>query len=230
MGSGNALRASRRVVWHSQKRFRDAIISLNASRRYAEHVDRLGTPRMKIYTKTGDSGETGLFAGARVAKDHVRIEAYGTVDELNACLGVARAARPPVDVDDVLERVQHELFALGAELATPDPAANGLQWANDAVCEGLEREIDRFEALLPPLRQFILPGGEPSAAAIHQARAVCRRAERCVVTLRREDAGVSEHTVIYLNRLGDLLFVLARAANRLLGVDDVAWRKPSTSA
>lgn len=184
---------------------------------------------MKIYTKTGDSGETGLFAGARVAKDHVRIEAYGTVDELNACLGVARAARPPVEVDGVLERVQHELFALGAELATPDPSASGLQWANDAVCASLEVEIDRFEALLPPLRQFILPGGDLSAAAIHQARAVCRRAERLIVTLRRAEAAVSEHTVIYLNRLGDLLFVLARAANRLQGVEDVAWRKPSAT-
>lgn len=182
---------------------------------------------MKIYTKTGDSGDTGLFAGARVAKDHERIEAYGTVDELNACLGVVRSTQAPADMDGCLEQIQHELFALGAELATPDPAAHGLRWANATVSEALEAQIDRWEAELPPLRQFILPAGTSTASALHQARAVCRRAERRVVTLRRHDESVSVDTVVYLNRLGDLLFVLARAANVRAGCADHPWRKPT---
>lgn len=181
---------------------------------------------MKIYTKTGDAGETGLFAGDRVPKDHLRIEAYGTVDELNACLGVARAAAPPESIERCLERIQHELFAVGAELATPDPARHGLQWADEAASAVLERDIDRFEAELPPLRQFILPAGTPAAAALHQARGVCRRAERRVVTLCRADLSVSTQVVIYLNRLGDLLFVLARAANAGAGLADHPWSKP----
>ena len=184
---------------------------------------------MKIYTKTGDAGETGLFAGDRVSKDHLRIEAYGTVDELNACLGVARAATPPESIDRCLERIQHELFAVGAELATPDPERHGLRWTEESACTALEQEIDRFEAQLPPLRQFILPAGTPAAAAIHQARGVCRRAERRVVTLCRSDASVSTRVVIYLNRLGDLLFVLARAANVLAGLSDRPWIKPASS-
>jgi cob(I)alamin adenosyltransferase len=167
-----------------------------------------------------------LFAGARVAKDHQRIEAYGTVDELNACLGVARAAAPPTDIDPCLEQIQHQLFALGAELATPNPEEHGLRWADEAASQALERLIDRFEAQLPPLRQFILPAGTGAAAALHQARAVCRRAERRVVTLRRADASVSLDVIIYLNRLGDLLFVLARAANVLAGFADHPWQKP----
>jgi len=181
---------------------------------------------MKIYTKTGDAGETGLFAGARVSKDHERIEAYGTVDELNACLGVARAAGPPAEIDQCLEPIQHALFAIGAELATPNPEQHGLRWADEQASETLELAIDRFEAGLPPLRQFILPAGTSAAAALHQARAVCRRAERRVVTLRRTDASVSLDVIIYLNRLGDLLFVLARAANALAGFADHPWQKP----
>ena len=183
---------------------------------------------MKIYTKTGDTGETGLFAGARVAKDHERIEAYGTVDELNACLGVARSAGPPADIERCLEQVQHELFALGAELATLDPAKHGLRWANEAASSALEQIIDRFEADLAPLRQFVLPAGTSAASALHQARAVCRRAERRVISLLRVDATVSMAVVVYLNRLGDLLFVLARAANALAGFADHPWQKPSS--
>lgn len=182
---------------------------------------------MKIYTKTGDAGETGLFAGARVRKDDVRIEAYGTVDELNAALGVARSAGPPDAIAGCLERIQHELFSIGAELATPDSAQHGLQWADTAACDGLESLIDRFESGLPPLRQFILPAGAPAASALHLARAICRRAERRVVTLQASDPRVSPSVVIYLNRLGDLLFVLARAANILAGTDERPWIKPS---
>lgn len=179
---------------------------------------------MKLYTKTGDDGETGLFGGPRVRKNSPRIEAYGTVDELNAVVGVVRTHGPPADLDELLARIQNELFDLGAELATPEPAKFGIAGATDAHVAALEREIDRYEAELEPLRQFILPGGTPAAAALHLARVVCRRAERCVVTLTETEA-LSPNTVIYLNRLSDLLFVLARAANRRAGVADVPWRK-----
>jgi cob(I)alamin adenosyltransferase len=179
---------------------------------------------MKIYTKTGDDGETGLFGGPRVRKNCPRIEAYGTVDELNAVVGMARTQGPPADLDGLLCRIQNELFDLGAELATPDPAKFGIAGATEAHVSALEREIDRYEAELEPLKQFILPGGTPAAAALHLARTVCRRAERCVVTLTESEA-ISPNTVIYLNRLSDLLFVLARAANRRAGVADVPWTK-----
>jgi len=179
---------------------------------------------VKLYTKTGDDGETGLFGGPRVRKNSPRIEAYGTVDELNAVVGVVRTHGPPADLDELLARIQNELFDLGAELATPEPAKFGIAGATDAHVAALEREIDRYEAELEPLRQFILPGGTPAAAALHLARVVCRRAERCVVTLTETEA-LSPNTVIYLNRLSDLLFVLARAANRRAGVADVPWRK-----
>lgn len=182
---------------------------------------------MKIYTKTGDDGETGLFAGPRVAKDHPRIEACGTVDELNAALGHAVALDPPQEVAQLLVRVQHELFALGAELSSPQPQACGLVLIEDEHVVYLERTIDRFEAELPPLDQFILPGGSLASAALHLARSVCRRAERRVVSLRRaEPEGTADRLVRYLNRLGDLLFVLARSANAACGCGDVKWIKP----
>jgi cob(I)alamin adenosyltransferase len=179
---------------------------------------------VKIYTKTGDDGETGLFGGPRVRKNCPRIEAYGTVDELNAVVGIVRTHGLPPDLDALLARIQNELFDLGAELATPEPAKFGIAGATDAHVAALEREIDRYEAELEPLGQFILPGGTPAAAALHLARTVCRRAERCVVTLTETET-ISPNTVIYLNRLSDLLFVLARAANRRAGVADVPWRK-----
>ena len=185
---------------------------------------------MKIYTKTGDQGETGLFGGPRVSKDDLRIEAYGTVDELNAALGVARAAGQPPAIDSIVERLQHELFAVGAELATPDASARGLRLIGGVQIEALERDIDAHEATLPPLRQFILPAGSPAAAALHYARTVCRRAERRVVTLTRAPVvppaePIGEEVVSYLNRVGDLLFVLARAANQTAGVADSPWRR-----
>lgn len=183
---------------------------------------------MKIYTKTGDNGETGLYGSPRVAKDDPRIEAYGTVDELNACLGLARVECASGLLDHVLARIQHELFALGAELATPQAAKHGMNMLNDQNVLAIESKIDELESELEPLRQFILPGGTRLAAAIHVARSVARRAERCLVTLRRlQPDDVSELTVRYLNRLGDLLFVMARSANASAGVADVPWEKPA---
>ena len=179
---------------------------------------------MKIYTRTGDLGETGLLGGPRVGKDIVRIEAYGTVDELNASLGLVRAEPLPADADAVLSRIQAELFEVGAELATPDPAAKGTRTVGADRVAALEADIDRFEATLPPLRYFILPAGTRSAATLHLARTICRRAERRLVTLiRQADPPVSPILLGYLNRLGDLLFVLARVCNAQAGQSDTAW-------
>ena len=181
---------------------------------------------MKIYTRIGDTGETGLFGGERVSKDHRRVAAYGDVDELNASIGAAVAAAPPDFEAALLERIQRDLFTVGAELATPDPARLAKALSGPPVGDGdtaeLEAAIDRLDATLPPLRNFILPGGTPKGAALHLARTVCRRAERSVVTLAR-DTAVSPAIVKYLNRLSDLLFVLARAANARAGRGDVTW-------
>ncbi|HEX6252477.1 MAG TPA: cob(I)yrinic acid a,c-diamide adenosyltransferase [Gemmatimonadaceae bacterium] len=181
---------------------------------------------MKIYTRTGDSGDTGLFGGGRVPKDHPRVAAYGDVDELNAAIGVARATGPLPRIDEVLVPVQRDLFAIGSLLATPDreKMAQHLEKAQvtDARIAELERAIDDCEQELEPLRAFILPGGTPRAAALHVARTVCRRAERSVVALRR-DEDLPEIVVIYLNRLSDLLFMLARVANRESGAAEVTW-------
>ena len=183
---------------------------------------------MKIYTKTGDLGETGLFAGPRIKKDDCRIEAYGTVDELNAVLGLARSAKLPSEIDELVAVIQHRLFDLGAELATPDPKSRGTQLISAAAVDELEQAIDRFEADLSPLKTFILPGGSVGAAWLHLARTVCRRAERRVVTLaNQEGTKFSPLPVVYLNRLGDFLFVVARAANRLANQPDISWQKSS---
>ena len=183
---------------------------------------------MKIYTKTGDAGETSLFGGPRVRKDDVRIEAYGTVDELNAALGLARCEPLPATIDQCLLRVQSELFSVGAELATPEPQKHGTALVGEAHIAALERAIDVLDAHLPPLRQFILPGGSRGAAALHLARGICRRAERRVVTLAHEPgANVSERIIRYLNRLGDYLFVAARAVGRDAGGEEVVWHKPA---
>jgi cob(I)alamin adenosyltransferase len=181
---------------------------------------------MKIYTKTGDSGDTGLLAPGRVRKDHPRIEAYGTVDELNAALGLARASGLGEDIDRVIGRAQNELFSLGAQLAAVDPRSAPDSAISSDHVGALERDIDHLGRSLPPLTQFILPGGSASAAALHVARTVCRRAERRVVSLRdREHQAVSEILIQYLNRLSDLLFVAARAANHHRGVGDEVWSK-----
>ena len=180
---------------------------------------------MKIYTRTGDDGTTGLFGGARVRKDDARVEAYGTADELNACLGAARAAGVGEGMDALLGQIQEDLFVLGAELAcVPGKEASMKMRLLDASDgERLERAIDQAEEGLPPLRSFVLPGGTGAAAALHVARTVARRAERRVLEAS-EQAPVRGELLVYLNRLSDLLFVLARRANHLAGVEDTPWK------
>jgi cob(I)alamin adenosyltransferase len=178
---------------------------------------------MKIYTKTGDDGTTGLFGGGRVKKASSRVESYGTVDEVNATLGLARATGLEAFTDGVLARVQVDLFTLGAELACVPGKEDklSLPLLADEDTERLERAIDEGEARLAPLQTFILPGGSPQAAALHLARTVCRRAERAVLAI--DDVTPRAILVVYLNRLSDLLFVLARVANVEKGVADVPW-------
>jgi cob(I)alamin adenosyltransferase len=178
---------------------------------------------MRIYTKTGDDGSTGLFGGARVAKDSDSVEAFGTVDELNAVIGVARSATSD-QIGALLLRIQDDLFCLGAELAcVPGHEArlSSRRLAEEDV-HALESAIDQNESELPQLKNFVLPGGSPAAAALHQARTVCRRAERRLLSATRA-RDLSPVLLIYLNRLSDLLFVLARRANQLSGCLDVLW-------
>jgi cob(I)alamin adenosyltransferase len=179
---------------------------------------------MKIYTKTGDQGDTSLFGGQRVPKDALRIEAYGTVDELNSVIGIVLAEVPEGDIARILTQVQNQLFDLGADLATPrSMTRKNIKRIDRRDSASLEKSIDAIELRLKPLRSFILPGGSPVAARLHFARTVCRRAERVVVRLsRNEDIG--EGMTMYLNRLSDLLFVLARYANRESGVPEVKWK------
>ncbi len=180
-----------------------------------------------IYTRTGDDGMTRLRAGPRVAKDDPHVEACGTVDELNAMLGLARAERLDPDIDGLLRRVQHELLAVGASLATPAPATDAQDLLGPQAVTRLERAIDRYDGRLPPLAEFILPGGTGVAALLHVARAVCRRAERRVVSLASIRSSPAHLTPVirYLNRLSDLLFVLSRAVNARAAVDDEVWQK-----
>lgn len=183
---------------------------------------------MKIYTRTGDSGSTGLFGGGRVAKSDPRVEAYGDVDELNAVIGFARAIEPMPRVDEVLVPIQRDLFAIGALLATPgrEKMQQHLTKAriDDQRIVELEHAIDDGDSELEPLRAFIVPGGTPKAAALHIARTVCRRAERRVVALGESHQGaIPPLVVIYLNRLSDLLFTLARVANHRAGAGEVTW-------
>ncbi|MFG0264597.1 MAG: cob(I)yrinic acid a,c-diamide adenosyltransferase [Rhodopirellula sp. JB055] len=196
---------------------------------------------MKIYTRTGDSGTTGLFGGPRVAKDDTRIEAYGTVDELNAALGQVRSALEQSTTDstdaktalselhDCIVQVQHELFSIGAELASPHPDQFDLQVITPPHIERLESWIDAAEQQLPPLKQFILPGGSALASHIHLSRAVCRRAERRVISLAdavQAETPISDSVIIYLNRLSDWLFVVSRLVNQIQDVPDQIWEKP----
>jgi cob(I)alamin adenosyltransferase len=181
---------------------------------------------MKIYTKTGDAGDTGLFGGGRVGKDHPRVEAYGDVDELNATLGLVRALEPMPRIDEVVVPIQRDLFSIGALLATPDrdKMRASLEKAriDDTRIRELELAIDQCETELEPLRSFIVPGGTAKAAALHVARTVCRRAERRVVALQQTEE-LPSLVVIYLNRVSDLLFMLARVANRRAGAGEVSW-------
>ena len=179
---------------------------------------------MKIYTKTGDNGSTGLFGGKRVQKDSLRIEAYGTVDELNSVIGLCRASNPANEIDAILEEIQNHLFTLGADLATPHDAIHTTTRrinADDIFL--LEKHIDIIDPSLEPLKSFILPGGSRSSAMLHFARTVCRRAERLVVQLGKEEQ-IGELPVIYLNRLSDLLFVVARWSNALSHTPEVKWK------
>ena len=179
---------------------------------------------MKIYTRTGDAGETGLFGGIRVGKDDARVEAYGTVDELNSCLGVARSLAPSAQTDASLLQIQSDLFTVGAELACAPGKEDKLRVTpvGEADIARLEGWIDRSEAPLEPLKNFVLPGGCPSAAELHRARTVCRRAERRTLTAGRSSP-IRPEVVIYLNRLSDLLFVLARYENHRAQVADIPW-------
>lgn len=181
---------------------------------------------MRIYTKTGDAGETGLFGGGRVPKDHSRVQAYGDVDELNSAIGVVRATQPVHFMDDLLETIQRDLFALGGNLATPDPekVRQALEKAELSAgrISAFERVMDEADHELPALRAFVLPAGTPKAAALHLARTICRRAERSVVRLSHE-AEIPDLFLVYLNRLSDLLFTLARLANHRDGAGDVTW-------
>lgn len=178
---------------------------------------------MKIYTKTGDGGDTSLFGGGRVGKDDDRVEAYGQVDELNSSLGVARSEGLG-RLDALTQSLQDQLFAVGAILATPgdSKAAAHVAPVDPAWVSAMEHAIDEFDRELPALTSFILPGGSKAASLLHLSRCICRRAERRVVPLARQKA-VAPEVVVYLNRLSDLLFTMARMANHLAGVKDVAW-------
>lgn len=187
---------------------------------------------MKIYTRTGDQGTTGLFGGDRVAKNHPRIAAYGTVDEVNALLGLVRTELADFSelrlLDEILLRVQQELFELGADLATPIDATPSVPRIEGSHIDRLEADIDRLDHDLPALRTFILPGGAPGAAWLHVARTVTRRAERATVETATLEL-INENAIRYLNRLSDLLFVMARWANFRLGVDSPAWVAPHSA-
>jgi cob(I)alamin adenosyltransferase len=191
---------------------------------------------MKIYTRTGDNGQTGLYGGTRVSKADPRVAAYGDVDELNACLGMVSAqGELAEDIVALLEQLQKDLFAIGARLANPadkpfkrsamadgrSTMADRRSTIDDATVARLEETIDRLEAELPPLRRFILPGGSRAGALLHFSRTVCRRAERAIVSLG--DEHVDQHLVIYVNRLSDLLFVMARAVNHRAGHPETEW-------
>ncbi|QGJ69305.1 Corrinoid adenosyltransferase [Planctomycetales bacterium 10988] len=186
---------------------------------------------MKIYTKTGDAGQTGLLGGARIPKDHLRIEAYGTIDELNATLGLAGAHQPDEKITNLLAVIQSALFDIGAELATTNPVERNMAILTEAAVKSLEAAIDDLESTLPPLTSFILPGGSPVGAFLHLARTICRRAERRVVSLAAETtAEIRPLLIVYLNRLSDLLFVMARFANQSAQKSDIQWHRPEKSS
>ena len=177
---------------------------------------------MKIYTRTGDKGETSLFGGSRISKNDPRIEAYGTIDELNSAVGLVRAAAVPKPIDAQLDRVQSDLFDIGAYLAAP--GKDRFPSVGENRIADLERAIDAMESELQPLKTFIVPGGSESAARLHVARTVCRRAERRVIALE-DSSSEMQTTIAYLNRLSDFLFVAARRVNQIAGIADTPWSK-----
>ena len=180
---------------------------------------------MKIYTKTGDKGETRLFNNECVSKGSLRVEAYGGTDELNAMIGFVRAQELPTDADQMLDRIQNELFVLGSDLATPmdSPAPRKIDRIGEGHIAALEKDIDRIETTLPKLTSFILPGGSEAGALLHVARTVCRRGERLIVRLAREE-NIRLYPVKYTNRLSDFLFVLARYVNHEARVTEMTWK------
>jgi cob(I)alamin adenosyltransferase len=179
---------------------------------------------MKIYTKTGDEGTTALYGGERVAKDALRVQAYGSVDEANAAIGMVRSHLDNLELDEALEKIQNTLFDVGADLATPNDSKyqHNITAIDELDAQQLEKLIDKYEEALQPLKNFILPGGHPAAAALHLARTVTRRAERDITTLAAKE-GVNPKVSVYLNRLSDLLFVFARVVNMNNGVSEVRW-------
>ena len=179
----------------------------------------MGNRLSKIYTRTGDDGSTGLGDGSRTGKDSARVNAYGTVDEANSCLGVVLATQLPDDIRKLLTTVQHQLFDLGGELCIPGHAA-----ITPEDVDALERQLDHYNEMLPPLKEFILPAGGEAAARCHLARTIVRRAERETVALARDEA-VRPEAIRYLNRLSDLLFVLARVLARADGQGEVLWKR-----
>ncbi len=181
---------------------------------------------MKIYTKTGDTGETGLFGGTRIPKNSLRVDTIGTIDELNACIGTARSQIDDEEIANLLHRIQNELFNIGADLATLDSHAKSdkLRISPDFV-GALEEDIDRLDNQLSPLKNFILPGGSVAGSTLHLARTVCRRSERCVLSLA-ESESINPLILPYLNRLSDFLFVLARLVNHRLGQPEPLWESP----
>jgi cob(I)alamin adenosyltransferase len=202
---------------------RGASVSAVVERARVFEASRILSSAVKIYTRTGDAGETSLFDGSRVSKADSRVDAYGDVDELNAWLGLVRANRLDADLDEPLVRIQQDLFALGAQLADPrDRIAERVRKASlgDADVERLEQCIDRLESDLPALRRVILAGGSPAGASLHVARTVCRRAERRIVALTPTPDPV---LVKYVNRLSDLLFVIARVVNHRAGMPEIEW-------
>lgn len=178
---------------------------------------------MKIYTKTGDQGETSLFGGKRLPKNHIRIEAYGTVDELNSWIGLVRDSVPAESTRDLLKEVQDRLFTIGSNLASDPDKEMIVPDIKEADIEQLEQAIDAMNEALPPLKNFILPGGHPTVSYCHVARCVCRRAERGVVALQQNEP-VEAIVIRYLNRLSDYLFVLARKTAQELGAEEVTWQ------
>jgi len=181
---------------------------------------------MKIYTRTGDEGETSLFAGGRTSKSTARLHAYGTIDELNSVLGLALAHGLSAEVSGWLQAIQNDLFVVGSDLATPPEAnATWVMRVEEAQVTRLEHEIDTMDERLPALKNFILPGGTPGAATLHVARTVCRRAERWIVTAGEHET-INASVLHYVNRLSDWLFTAARYENLLAGRDETIWQKP----
>jgi cob(I)alamin adenosyltransferase len=178
----------------------------------------------RIYTRTGDKGETGLVSGARISKDSPRVRAYGDIDELNSVLGLVRASSKDQEIGLALEGLQRDLFTVGADLASAREESHGVPRITEEMIFALEKTIDKFQAKLPPLKAFILPGGGDTGALFHFARSVARRAERSIVALSKTEK-VNENLIPYINRLSDLLFVMGRFANRQEGRSEVEWHR-----